>query len=106
MFYKLTFLTLILAASFFGAAEVAWAGDSELAAKLCEIRQIFCGNSAGGVLVTLAIIFLGILTLNGKMHWTIVILITAGIIIFLNAEDMPQNMTDQAVEIDEGCICY
>lgn len=83
----------------------AFAQDSELATKLCEIRQLFCGDAWGGALVTAAVLFLGVLVLNGKVHWTLVVLIVAGMMIFINAEYMPGNLTTQTVELDDECYC-
>ncbi len=57
--------------------------------RICQIRRFFCGRT-GMVIVAFAVLCLGILIVNQKMHWAPAILILTGIIIFYNAREVGQ----------------
>ncbi len=80
---------------------------SRMAEKICDIRSLFCINSVmGSVLVAFSLVFVGILSFNGRMHWTLVFLIVVGIMIFINAHDVTEDIsTDEDFEVDDGCKC-
>ena len=62
-------------------------GQSKTEFKICQIRRIFCGKTAL-VIVAISVFIIGIMLLNNKLQWWTAMLMTIGMIVFYNAEDV------------------
>ncbi len=99
------FLLLAVAIIFFaGVAYSAPTQSSELAAKICDIRQMFCGG--GGLAVaTFSIGVLGFMAFSGRMHWIVALVAVAGITIFMGADQLVGDLAGDESTIDDNCEC-
>ena len=78
-------------------------GDST-ANKICLIRQLFCGRAAM-VTVTMAVLFLGFLVLTNKAHWSLVLIVGTGVIVFMNADEIARMIASPSFAIAANCSC-
>lgn len=73
--------------------------------KLCDIRLVFC-NTTAVALGAFAIVFIGFLILAGKLHWTFVIIVLAGMFIFTQAHEVTESMSsDPNFSVHQKCEC-
>ncbi len=96
------FVVLLLLITFQGAS--CFAQASGLAAKICDIRVLFCGGG-GLAVVGFAIGMIGLMVLNGKMHWSVLLISGVGIIIFMSADQFVNELTGDTGAIDSNCEC-
>jgi type IV secretory pathway VirB2 component (pilin) len=73
---------------------------TDLICQVCEFRQMFCGGGAVA-LITICVVFVGILTLMNKINWGFVLVMAAASIIFVNADKVAFLFTGEDVE----CSC-
>ncbi len=73
--------------------------------KLCEIRRFFCGTTKT-VIVATAIVILGLLVIMGKIKWTHVIVVLAGVSIFSSAEYFMISLTTLPPNLGVIYSCY
>lgn len=90
---------------FAGAAYSAPVQSSELAAKVCDIRQMFCGGG-GLAVVSVSIGVLGFMAFTGRMHWSIALVAAAGIAIFMGADQLVGDLAGDESVIDDNCECF
>ena len=62
--------------------------------KICQIRRIFCGNMAIAI-VAFAVFLVGILVMDRKISWPILLTITVGIVLFVNADKVARTFGKQ-----------
>lgn len=73
--------------------------------KLCDIRLVFC-NTTAVALAAFAIVFVGFLILAGKLHWTFIIIVVAGIFVFTQAHEVTETMSsDPNFSVHQKCEC-
>lgn len=81
----------------------AQSNQSELAAKICDIRQLFCGG--GGMAVAgFSVGMLGFMAFTGRIHWSVVLVTAIGMAIFIGADQLVGDITDDT-NIDSNCEC-
>ncbi len=103
---KIIFSFAILSVTFFWSAYVyanPTPHSSELAQKICDIRNMFCGG--GGItVIVISIVTIGLMVFNGRMHWTVLVMILAGFAIFVGADVFVSNLSgdDSITE----CECF
>jgi len=79
-------------------------GPTLTSGKLCEIKQLFCGNTAMAM-VAFAIFLMGIMILNQKLQWHNALLIFSGIIIFYNADKVALLFNSNILVLPGNCSC-
>ncbi len=79
------------------------AEGSKLAGKICDIRQLFCGGLGIGI-ATFAIFSLGILAMRGGIHWSLVLIVIIGLILFVSADIFVSDLTGG--NVDANCECF
>ncbi|MDX1950229.1 MAG: TrbC/VirB2 family protein [Rickettsiales bacterium] len=77
--------------------------QSELAGKICDIRQLFCGGVALAV-ASFAILAIGFLTLRGGVHWSLLLIVTIGIILFISADAFVSDLSGGTVDVNCQCM--
>jgi type IV secretory pathway VirB2 component (pilin) len=73
--------------------------------KLCDIRLVFC-NSTAIALISFGVLFLGFMIFMGKLHWTMVIMTVAGMVIFVQAHNVTKKISnDPKFKVNQKCEC-
>jgi type IV secretory pathway VirB2 component (pilin) len=78
------------------------AGNSsiDLVCQVCDFRKMFCGGVAVA-LITVTVIFVGLLTLMNKINWGFILVMAGAAIIFVNADKVSYVVTGENVQ----CSC-
>ncbi len=58
--------------------------------KICQIRRIFCGKMAV-VTVAFAIFLMGIMLMDNKLSWPLLLIIIVGIVVFVSADKLART---------------
>lgn len=76
-----------------------------LESKLCEIRLVFC-NKTAVAMISFALVFMALLIFMGKVHWTMVIIIVAGMLVFVQAHNVSESLSnDPDFQVEAACRC-